>query len=370
MPADAINRVGVTTYGADWCGHQANALYKLTARIRYYDRQSASERDMVAREAKARRQHDDILTAVHRAFLGTPPSFEDAVPTVVMSDVNGQLYNLPPQAWIDDRAAWNMLQSGRVLFGSATHPAGVILTPEAAFNEEKIARTIRAQPMTAQRLAEMSDAEFATAQALGWLSNLAATSSAGEVASGPEPTMGPPNSQPGTEFSGDLRGAEPPIAENQGAGTEDNGSRDAFKTTPEKLAEDSANRAAPADGTTAAPEQQPAAMGHPELDAPQATVEAAEQQSAEALDGKPGESLAPPKKRGGRPQSPARFFARDIAFKWLDENGTSQPGDGEQAKLERHITDKLAKRNEFPAESTIRDWVGNFIAEYEAGRRI
>src|SRR5215469_1154395 len=127
---------------------------------------------------------------------------------------------------------------------------------------------------------------------------------------------------------------------------------------------------APADGTTAALEQQPAAMGHPELDAPQATVEAAEQQSAEALDGKPGESLAPPKKRGGRPQSPARFFARDIAFKWLDENGTSQPGDGEQAKLERHITDKLAKRNEFPAESTIRDWVGNFIAEYEAGRRI
>jgi len=111
----------------------ATALYKLTSQIRYRGPRSDSEHALVASEARARRQHDDILRTLHSYFRGTPPSFEDAVRTVVMSDADGQLYDLPPQAWIKDQVAWMMLASGRTL-GEVTHRAGVILIPEAAFH--------------------------------------------------------------------------------------------------------------------------------------------------------------------------------------------------------------------------------------------
>jgi len=159
--ADAINRVGINTYGGDWCGNQANALYKLTSQIRYRGPRSDSEHALVASEARARWQHDDILRTLRSYFRGTPPSFEDAVPAVVMSDADGQLHDLPPKTWIKDDVAWMMLATGRVL-RSATHPAGVILISEAVFS--KVLTNDHGSgpaPLTVERLLEMPEAEFA-----------------------------------------------------------------------------------------------------------------------------------------------------------------------------------------------------------------
>ena len=159
--SDAINRVGVDTYGADWRGNQANALHKITAQIRYRGPRSESERALIADEARAQRQRRDLFKILQRDFLGTPPSFEDAVPAVVMSDADGQLHDLPPQTWIKDDVAWMMLATGRVL-RSATHPAGVILISEAIFSKELTnAHGCGPAPLTVERLLEMSEAEFA-----------------------------------------------------------------------------------------------------------------------------------------------------------------------------------------------------------------
>jgi hypothetical protein len=51
---------------------------------------------------------------------------------------------------------------------------------------------------------------------------------------------------------------------------------------------------------------------------------------------------------------------------WLEQNGFPEPGDGGQAKLERHVADVLAARGHHPAESTIRGYVRKWIDEYRA----
>jgi hypothetical protein len=57
--------------------------------------------------------------------------------------------------------------------------------------------------------------------------------------------------------------------------------------------------------------------------------------------------------------------ARDLAFAWLTENGNPRPGDGEQAKLEKHIADKLTDRDGcHPSESTIRRHVVRYIEDF------
>jgi hypothetical protein len=68
-----------------------------------------------------------------------------------------------------------------------------------------------------------------------------------------------------------------------------------------------------------------------------------------------------------RPPQPFWDDARQIALTWLDDNGFPQPGDGGQAKLERHITDWLFNRGHNPAESTIRKYVSRWIQEHKKG---
>jgi hypothetical protein len=52
------------------------------------------------------------------------------------------------------------------------------------------------------------------------------------------------------------------------------------------------------------------------------------------------------------------------AIEWLEENGFPEPGDGEQAALERYVAEVLAARGHNPAESTIRGYVRRWIDEY------
>jgi hypothetical protein len=57
-------------------------------------------------------------------------------------------------------------------------------------------------------------------------------------------------------------------------------------------------------------------------------------------------------------------LARAEALKWLDYEGAPMAL-GDQAKLEKHIEEFLARQDIHPAESTIRDHVKKWIAEFE-----
>jgi hypothetical protein len=53
-------------------------------------------------------------------------------------------------------------------------------------------------------------------------------------------------------------------------------------------------------------------------------------------------------------------------MRWLDENGCPEPGDGNQAKLERHIAGWLAERGHEAGEATIRSHVSKCIGSRRA----
>jgi hypothetical protein len=72
------------------------------------------------------------------------------------------------------------------------------------------------------------------------------------------------------------------------------------------------------------------------------------------------------RKSKGRPAKPFWQEARVEAMRWLDEYGYPSDGDGEQANLEKHITDWLGARGHYPVESTVRLHVGDWISEYRA----
>jgi hypothetical protein len=67
-----------------------------------------------------------------------------------------------------------------------------------------------------------------------------------------------------------------------------------------------------------------------------------------------------------RPPAEKPFWdkARVEALKWLDEEGYPEPGDGGQAKLEKHIVNWLRLRGHKASPSTIRSHVGRWIREF------
>jgi hypothetical protein len=71
-------------------------------------------------------------------------------------------------------------------------------------------------------------------------------------------------------------------------------------------------------------------------------------------------------RRRGRIPKPVWNAAEAKAMQWLDDNGYPEPGDGGQAKLEKHIADWLAQRGHHPVESTIRSHVTGWIEIYRA----
>jgi hypothetical protein len=83
----------------------------------------------------------------------------------------------------------------------------------------------------------------------------------------------------------------------------------------------------------------------------------------------PAAEPEPIQQKGGRPENPVWELARPIAVVWMDENGAPLPGDGEQAELERHISEWLGEKRKFSAsESTVRNHVSIWIKEYRAAR--
>ncbi len=55
---------------------------------------------------------------------------------------------------------------------------------------------------------------------------------------------------------------------------------------------------------------------------------------------------------------------RKIALEWLRENGIPEPGDGGQGRLEKHVGNWLAGRDDYPATSSLRTHVRRWIEEY------
>ncbi len=74
-------------------------------------------------------------------------------------------------------------------------------------------------------------------------------------------------------------------------------------------------------------------------------------------------SARPATSRGRRP-APYWLDAKAEVMRLLRDEGFPEPGDGGQAELERHITDWLAVKDHHPTESTVRDHVSEWIAQY------
>jgi hypothetical protein len=72
-------------------------------------------------------------------------------------------------------------------------------------------------------------------------------------------------------------------------------------------------------------------------------------------------------RRKGRRPNPIWEYAKKEAMQWFDENGYPEPGDGGQARLEKHIKDRLGAHDQYPAESTIRKHVVRWIKDYRDG---
>jgi hypothetical protein len=69
------------------------------------------------------------------------------------------------------------------------------------------------------------------------------------------------------------------------------------------------------------------------------------------------------KPRRGRMEAPFWPEARKVAIEWLVDEGCPAPRDGNQSRLEQHITDWLTERGHNAAEPTIRRHVTKWIAE-------
>ena len=69
------------------------------------------------------------------------------------------------------------------------------------------------------------------------------------------------------------------------------------------------------------------------------------------------------KPRRGRTEAPFWPEARKVAIAWLVDEGCPAPSDGNQSRLEQHITDWLMGRGHTASEQTIRRHVAKCIAE-------
>jgi hypothetical protein len=77
--------------------------------------------------------------------------------------------------------------------------------------------------------------------------------------------------------------------------------------------------------------------------------------------------LCPPTKPKPSRLEPFWDKADAEASAWLQENGCPQRGDGEQARLEKHVADWLAARGHEPAERTVRRHVAHAIENHKKG---
>ena len=79
--------------------------------------------------------------------------------------------------------------------------------------------------------------------------------------------------------------------------------------------------------------------------------------------------LWPSRERAAQRPSRERPFwqaAGEAAFDWLRENGCPEKGDGNQARLEEHVTSWLDERGYEAGEATVRRHVVKWITEFRA----
>jgi murein L,D-transpeptidase YcbB/YkuD len=89
----------------------------------------------------------------------------------------------------------------------------------------------------------------------------------------------------------------------------------------------------------------------------------------EARQAKSADHASSKASRKARPPSREKKFwpaAREAAFEWLIENGCPKPGDGNQAELERHVTEWLENHGHEAGEATVRRYVVRWINERRA----
>jgi hypothetical protein len=108
---EIIRTIGDQKYGQDWIGGEAAEL----------------------RTRAGIRQFLDVTHAMRRELAGTPTKHEDAVPAYVKSDA-GSFFRIPPELWLNDATAKQMLETGRTQFHPAPYPRRFngIWAPDAA----------------------------------------------------------------------------------------------------------------------------------------------------------------------------------------------------------------------------------------------
>jgi len=84
---------------------------------------------------------------------------------------------------------------------------------------------------------------------------------------------------------------------------------------------------------------------------------------ADKQNGPPESAPSKSKPKSPRLKKGHWVLARGVASEWLDEEGGPIEL-GDQAKLEKHITEFLASKDVYPAESTVRKYVVQWIGEY------
>jgi hypothetical protein len=166
--SEAMNAVGRDSYGAAWIGDRANNLHRLTSQVRYRGPRNPEEVNLVAEQKRAWEQLQRVSKIVRANLLGSPPGFADAIPSILVSDVDARLFPLPPQIWIDDHEAWLMLATGRADFSpdrpnwrwSPTHDriSGILAVsvefmPGRAKNKVQPGPAVAAQPPEGRDLA-------------------------------------------------------------------------------------------------------------------------------------------------------------------------------------------------------------------------
>jgi hypothetical protein len=89
--------------------------------------------------------------------------------------------------------------------------------------------------------------------------------------------------------------------------------------------------------------------------------------SADPSESVAGEALVKPvhKRTPRRPSRERPFWAdaQKIGLQWLIDNGCPVAGDGNQAELERHVTDWLEDHGHEASESAVRRHVVSWIEE-------
>jgi hypothetical protein len=109
----AVDAVGKRMFGEDvWIGSDD---YDDLRRKLHDAGDPAQRQELVDRLNVANKQWQQIIEAMRTDFVGSPPSYKDAVPVILISD-RGYTHDVPPREWMNGKSAMEMFASGRGAF--------------------------------------------------------------------------------------------------------------------------------------------------------------------------------------------------------------------------------------------------------------